>query len=148
VKRLEDAFGFPLVVSRKGGSSGGSSVLTPEGKELLEEYSNVRTAALSGADGELMRVTVVLAARDGKGRYASVGGRLPGSGASVSEPPDMVLKRLIAGTDHPCQVLGDPTVRMGNDGGLLLIYKASISGTFTKGCSLDELAPEDRVLLE
>jgi len=148
IKHLEEVFGLPLVVSKKGGSSGGSTVLTPEGRELLEEYKKVRSAALSATDGGLMRVTVILAARDGKGRYASLNGRLPYGRVSASEPPEAVLERLATGTGHPCNVMGNPSVRTGKDGVLLLVYEASISGTLADGCSLDDLTPEDRALLE
>lgn len=148
IKHLEEVFGLPLVVSKKGGSSGGGTVLTTEGKELLEEYRRVRSTALSATDGELMRVTVILAARDDRGRFASIDGRLPGGRASVSEPPEKVLSRLIAGTDLPCQLLGGPSVRMGKEGGLFLVYRASVTGSLVNGLSLKELGPDERVLLE
>lgn len=148
IKHLEEVFGLPLVVSKKGGSSGGSTVLTPEGKELLEEYRRVRSAAISAADGELMRVTVILAASDDNDRFVSIDGRLPWGRVSVSEPPETVLTRLIKGMDLPCHLFGGPSVRMGKDGGLFLVYKASVTGSIVKGRSLKELGPEDRVLLE
>jgi len=42
LKQAEAAFGFPLTSRAIGGSNGGGSHLTPEGKELLEKYEIFR----------------------------------------------------------------------------------------------------------
>ena len=39
LQRAEADLGFPLLKSVSGGAHGGGTVLTPEGKELLEQYS-------------------------------------------------------------------------------------------------------------
>ncbi len=46
VKKVEKQIGSPILRTRSGGSTGGGSVLTPEGASLLKEYGNVRTYLL------------------------------------------------------------------------------------------------------
>ena len=41
--RAEADLGYPLLKSVSGGAHGGGTVLTPEGKELLEKYSQFET---------------------------------------------------------------------------------------------------------
>jgi molybdate transport system regulatory protein len=43
VKELEANLGFPLVRSGVGGAGGGHTVLTDEGRELVEAYSRFRS---------------------------------------------------------------------------------------------------------
>jgi molybdate transport system regulatory protein len=38
IKRTEERLGFPLLEKSRGGSSGGGSLITPEGKEFVETY--------------------------------------------------------------------------------------------------------------
>ncbi len=38
IKRAEEEFGFPLIISEVGGSGGGKSYLSKEGKDLLKRY--------------------------------------------------------------------------------------------------------------
>lgn len=38
LKRAEEDLGIPLVQGNRGGSNGGQTVLTPEGKEFLKRY--------------------------------------------------------------------------------------------------------------
>ncbi len=38
IKSMEDRLGYSVVESRAGGGSGGSTLLTKEGKEILEKY--------------------------------------------------------------------------------------------------------------
>lgn len=44
VQQAEEALGFPLTCRTAGGRSGGGTVLTPEGKELLTRYEAYRNA--------------------------------------------------------------------------------------------------------
>lgn len=46
LKNAEKALGFPLTMRTTGGSSGGGSVLTPEGKEWLTRYEAYRDACI------------------------------------------------------------------------------------------------------
>ena len=39
VEKAEEGLGFPLIVSKAGGSRGGGSVLTPEAEAFLEKYA-------------------------------------------------------------------------------------------------------------
>ncbi|MCL2215755.1 MAG: LysR family transcriptional regulator [Defluviitaleaceae bacterium] len=39
IARLEQQLGFPVIVSQQGGKTGGNSVVTPEGKELMQNYA-------------------------------------------------------------------------------------------------------------
>ena len=41
LKRLENQWGFPLIIRRTGGNSGGGSQLTVQGKNLLERYKKM-----------------------------------------------------------------------------------------------------------
>ncbi len=41
IKDAEEKLGFLLVEKRRGGQHGGSSVLTPEGKKLIEAYKKL-----------------------------------------------------------------------------------------------------------
>lgn len=43
VKEAEEKLGFLLVEKHRGGAHGGSSVLTPEGKKLIEAYKELLT---------------------------------------------------------------------------------------------------------
>lgn len=52
VKTTEEDLGFPLMEGTRGGERGGSTVLTREGKEMLERY----TAFMEEADQELQRL--------------------------------------------------------------------------------------------
>jgi molybdate transport system regulatory protein len=38
IKRAEEEFGFPLIISEVGGSGGGKSYLSQEGEDLLKRY--------------------------------------------------------------------------------------------------------------
>lgn len=38
IKRAEEAFGFPFIISEVGGSGGGKSYLSKEGEDLLRRY--------------------------------------------------------------------------------------------------------------
>lgn len=44
LKRAEEVLGFPLTERTAGGSAGGGSSLTPEGKEWIERYASYRDA--------------------------------------------------------------------------------------------------------
>lgn len=46
VKNAERALGFPLTQRTVGGKDGGSSILTPEGKEWLRTYEAYRDACI------------------------------------------------------------------------------------------------------
>lgn len=46
LKNAEKALGFPLTMRTTGGSAGGGSVLTPEGKEWLTRYEAYRDACI------------------------------------------------------------------------------------------------------
>lgn len=46
LKNAEAALGFPLTMRTTGGSGGGGSVLTPEGKEWLSRYEAYRDACM------------------------------------------------------------------------------------------------------
>lgn len=46
LKNAEKALGFPLTMRTTGGSGGGGSVLTPEGKEWLTRYEAYRDACI------------------------------------------------------------------------------------------------------
>lgn len=46
LKNAEKALGFPLTMRTTGGSGGGGSVLTPEGKEWLSRYEAYRDACI------------------------------------------------------------------------------------------------------
>lgn len=52
VKSTEEDLGFPLMAGTRGGEHGGNTVLTREGKEMLERY----TAFMEEADQELTRL--------------------------------------------------------------------------------------------
>ena len=49
--RAEADLGYPLLKSVSGGAHGGGTVLTPEGKELLEKYSQFE-AQVQALDNE------------------------------------------------------------------------------------------------
>lgn len=40
IKRAEEEFGFPLIISEVGGSGGGKSYLSEEGEDLLKRYQS------------------------------------------------------------------------------------------------------------
>jgi len=42
VRRAEEDIGFPLVSKSRGGSDGGKSELTPDGKQLVDAYRQLR----------------------------------------------------------------------------------------------------------
>ena len=46
LKQAESALGFPLTTRSAGGKDGGGSVLTPEGKALLQQYEAYRDACI------------------------------------------------------------------------------------------------------
>ena len=46
LKQAESTLGFPLTTRRAGGKDGGGSVLTPEGKTLLQQYEAYRDACI------------------------------------------------------------------------------------------------------
>ena len=54
LKQAESALGFPLTTRSAGGKDGGGSVLTPEGKALLQQYEAYRDACIK-ANQELYR---------------------------------------------------------------------------------------------
>jgi len=42
IKNIETLSGEKLIISKKGGSHGGGTILTEKGKELLKEYINLK----------------------------------------------------------------------------------------------------------
>ena len=54
LKQAESTLGFPLTTRSAGGKDGGGSVLTPEGKTLLQQYEAYRDACIK-ANQELYR---------------------------------------------------------------------------------------------
>jgi len=42
IRKMEDHLGKKLIISHKGGSGGGDSILTPEGRLLLDKYEALR----------------------------------------------------------------------------------------------------------
>ena len=50
LKRAEEDLGIPLVQGNRGGSNGGQTVLTPEGKEFLKRYRKFEQEVRAGAD--------------------------------------------------------------------------------------------------
>ena len=54
LKQAESTLGFPLTTRSAGGKDGGGSVLTPEGKALLQQYEAYRDACIK-ANQELYR---------------------------------------------------------------------------------------------
>ncbi|MCQ2470050.1 MAG: LysR family transcriptional regulator [Ruminococcus sp.] len=47
LKRAEEVLGFPLTLRKTGGTSGGGSCLTEQGKEWLKKYEEYRNACMS-----------------------------------------------------------------------------------------------------
>lgn len=45
IRTIEGRLGFPLIHRRAGGSSGGGSEVTPEGRRLMEAYQSFREEA-------------------------------------------------------------------------------------------------------
>ena len=50
LKRAEEDLGIPLVQGNRGGSNGGQTVLTPEGKEFLLRYRQFEKEVRESAD--------------------------------------------------------------------------------------------------
>ena len=50
IKRAEKNFGFPLMTRQIGGAGGGGSVLTPEAKDLMDRYEQLRSRCRAGAE--------------------------------------------------------------------------------------------------
>jgi len=56
VKNLEDALGYPVLASARGGSSRGGSSLTPDGRRFLERYESL-DAAIKEQAGKIFKKT-------------------------------------------------------------------------------------------
>lgn len=50
LKRMSEALGTPVIISKKGGKSGGRSELTPEGRELLGLFKEKMDAIAKALD--------------------------------------------------------------------------------------------------
>lgn len=50
LRAMEEKLGSPLVLREKGGSGGGSSVITPEARELLEKFDILRRGLNQAVD--------------------------------------------------------------------------------------------------
>ena len=55
LKRAEEDLGIPLVQCNRGGSNGGQTVLTPEGKEFLKRYRKFEQEVRAGADASFQK---------------------------------------------------------------------------------------------
>ncbi|MGN1014573.1 MAG: winged helix-turn-helix domain-containing protein [Butyricicoccus sp.] len=55
IRKLEQDWGFALIVRRSGGLGGGGSVLTEEGKELLERYEAMLAEVERAADAAMKK---------------------------------------------------------------------------------------------
>ena len=55
LKRAEEDLGIPLVQGNRGGSNGGQTVLTPEGKEFLKRYRKFEQEVRAGADASFQK---------------------------------------------------------------------------------------------
>lgn len=51
LKRAEQALGFPLIDSRKGGRNGGGATITSKGQKFLDKYRAFDNALRRAADG-------------------------------------------------------------------------------------------------
>lgn len=56
IKSMEDRLGYSVVDSRVGGGSGGSTLLTKEGKEILEKYLFLVTTVNETAETTFRRL--------------------------------------------------------------------------------------------
>jgi len=89
VKKIEEVTGERIVLSERGGQEGGTSVLTPEGENLLEHYENQKRVfdeqlkvlykrPLIAADGIVIIDDEIVLVKRGKepykGKYALPGG--------------------------------------------------------------------------
>lgn len=55
LKRAEEDLGILLVQGNRGGSNGGQTVLTPEGKEFLKRYRKFEQEVRAGADASFQK---------------------------------------------------------------------------------------------
>ena len=50
IKKADQSLGFKLLTSSTGGSNGGGSILTPEGREFLDRYLQMQAELATYAD--------------------------------------------------------------------------------------------------
>lgn len=55
LKRAEEDLGILLVQGNRGGSNGGQTVLTPEGKEFLKRYRKFEQEVRAGTDASFQK---------------------------------------------------------------------------------------------
>lgn len=51
LRKAEEGVGFPLILRRKGGKEGGSSLLTEEGREFVRLYDEMQQELIRFSDG-------------------------------------------------------------------------------------------------
>lgn len=56
LKKIEERFGRPVLIRQKGGSSGGSSVLTPEARELIDKFRQLKQRINTEAQTALSKI--------------------------------------------------------------------------------------------
>ncbi len=114
IRKMEDAIGEPIVASKRGGSSGGSSSLTKKGEEVLNEYDRMREQGCSSpeyvnptltVDGVIVRDDEIVLIRRGRGPFK---GRLalPGGILEYGEKAeDAVVREVLEETGIKTMVL-------------------------------------------
>ena len=146
VRHMEKELGEELVVSSRGGTTGGRTVLTGAGLSLYEEFRRISATAGKAVTEGALPVTIVLIVRDTAGNFAVVGGRLPREGLPEGSKLPEVLGRLGAAVGGTVELDPKAEARAAPSGGLLLLYGGRVKGG-PSTVPLDALCDEDQEIL-
>jgi molybdate transport repressor ModE-like protein len=124
MRHIEEEAGGKMVESKRGGSEGGNTVLTPLAKEMMGEYDRARERAEQAISGILINVWVVIVIYNGRGGLFTESGRLPRSRITVDRPAPMAISEILNRNDlRGDRIRGPKVLSSTTDGSLNLVFE-------------------------
>jgi molybdate transport system regulatory protein len=124
LKHIEEEAGGKMVESKRGGNSGGRTVLTPMARDMMGEYDKAKDRVEQALAGILINAWAVVVIHDGRGSFLVEGGRLPKGRITVDRPTpaaisDILQRHMLRGD----RIRGPRVISSPTDGSLNLVFE-------------------------
>jgi molybdate transport repressor ModE-like protein len=124
IRHIEDESGGKMVESKRGGSSGGRTVLTPMAKEMMGEYDRAKDRVEQALAGILLNAWVVIVIHDGRGAFLVEGGRLPRNRVTTTRPVPQAISEVLVRNDlRGDRIRGPKVLSKPDDGSLNMVFE-------------------------
>jgi molybdate transport system regulatory protein len=124
MRHIEEEAGGKMVDSKRGGSSGGRTVLTPLAKDMMGEYDRARERVEQALSGILLNAWVVVVIHDGRGAFLVEKGRLPRNKITTSRPVPQAISEILLRNDlRGDRIRGPKVLSSTEDGSLNLVFE-------------------------